>query len=116
MRIHPVFHVSLLEPAPRNAKTQEEITIEEETYEVDKILAEKQSPDKKMYYLIKWKGYNSKESTWEPIENLAGAPEVLERYRRRHPSDRQEIVQDWRITRQVPQRSQQEHGIPVVLA
>jgi hypothetical protein len=116
MRTHPVFHISLLEPAPQNAKTQEEITIEEETYEVESILAEKESPDKRLYYLVKWKGYSTKESTWEPIENLVGAEEVLERYRRRHPSNRQEVVQNWRATRQAPRRSQQEHGIPVVLS
>ncbi|EED18391.1 retrotransposon polyprotein, putative [Talaromyces stipitatus ATCC 10500] len=51
MRVHPIFHISLLEPAPQNAKTQEEITIEQETYEVESILAEKESPNGKLYYL-----------------------------------------------------------------
>lgn len=39
-RIHPVFHVSLLEPAPKNAELQEEIKIEEtdDEYEVERIL------------------------------------------------------------------------------
>lgn len=53
MRIYLVFYISLLEPAPQNAKTVEEITLEKETYEVDKILVEKESLDKKLYYLIK---------------------------------------------------------------
>ncbi|EED17419.1 conserved hypothetical protein [Talaromyces stipitatus ATCC 10500] len=79
IRVHPIFHILLLELAPQNAKTQEEITIEQETYKVKSILAEKESPDGKLYYLVKWKDYSIKESTWEPIENLVGAEEVLER-------------------------------------
>ena len=39
MRIHPVFHISLLEPAPRNAKVQTKIDIvTSDEYEVKKIL------------------------------------------------------------------------------
>ena len=41
MRIHPVFHISLLEPAPRNAKLQTNANVEtdENEYEVEQILA-----------------------------------------------------------------------------
>src|SRR5947199_2115865 len=40
MRIHPVFHISLLEPAPKNAKIQTDIEVEpdEGEYEVEEIL------------------------------------------------------------------------------
>lgn len=48
MRIHPVFQVSLPEPAPQTVKTQEEVTIEQETYEVETIAAEKESLGKKV--------------------------------------------------------------------
>ena len=49
IRIHPVFHISLLEPAPQNARTQEEITLEDETYEVEKIVAERQTEGGTLY-------------------------------------------------------------------
>jgi hypothetical protein len=39
MRIHPIFHVSLLEPAPDNAKLETNIETEpEQEYEVEEIL------------------------------------------------------------------------------
>ena len=28
-------------------------------------------------YLVKWRGYDERESTWEPIENLSHAQEKL---------------------------------------
>src|SRR5437763_9014648 len=40
MRIHPVFHISLLEPAPKNTKIQTDIEVEpdEGEYKVEEIL------------------------------------------------------------------------------
>jgi hypothetical protein len=37
-KIHPVFHISLLEPAPKNAKIAENVEIDDDTeqeYEVE---------------------------------------------------------------------------------
>ena len=54
MRIHPVFYVSLLEPAPNNARPGS-IQIDEEIqtllYEVDEIIGYKEMQDRH-YYLI----------------------------------------------------------------
>jgi hypothetical protein len=72
MRIHPVFHISLLEPAPRNARPGP-VEIDEETqeprYEVEKVCGYKTIGNKR-HYLIHWKGYQSSEDTWEPEEHL----------------------------------------------
>jgi hypothetical protein len=43
-KIHPVFHISLLEPAPKNAKITENVEIDDDTeqeYEVEQILDDK---------------------------------------------------------------------------
>ena len=41
--LHPVFHILLLEPAPQNTQTAENIKIkEDDEYEVEKILKHKQ--------------------------------------------------------------------------
>jgi len=84
MRIHPVFHISLLEPAPRGAK-QSKLQLSDETqddvYEVEKVLDD-QEIDGKTHYLIKWSGYNTSENTWEPETNLS--PETLANYHRRN--------------------------------
>jgi Chromo (CHRromatin Organisation MOdifier) domain len=64
MRIHLVFYISLLEPAPRDAK-QTQIQLSDETqdniYKVEKVLDD-QEIDGKIYYLIKWSGYNTSEN------------------------------------------------------
>ena len=43
---------------------------EEEEYTVENILDKRTGLDDKSQYLIKWKGYDQSENTWEPIENL----------------------------------------------
>ena len=59
MRIHLVFHISLLEKAPENAK-RELVHIDKETqeplYDVDHIIGHKLVQNKR-HYLIYWKGY-----------------------------------------------------------
>lgn len=42
------------------------------SYVVEKIV------DKRPLYLVKWLGYPQSENTWEPIENLASCPEMIE--------------------------------------
>ena len=80
MRIHPVFHISLLEPAPLTAKPGP-IEIDEETqqpyYEAEEIIGFKLINDKP-HYLIHWKGYQHSEDTWEPEGNLT--PEFAQEY------------------------------------
>ncbi|KAJ8174656.1 hypothetical protein LV157_008777 [Aspergillus fumigatus] len=83
-KIHPVFHISLLEPAPKNAKIAENVEIDDDTeleYEVEQILDHKRVSGKP-YYLVKWKGYDTSENTWEPIENLTGCHQLVQQYHR----------------------------------
>ena len=86
MRIHPVFHVSLLEPAPRNATpdTTTEIEDEEPEYEVESVLDARSANDT-VEYLVKWKDYPHEENTWEPREHLTGCPETVRQYHQQHP-------------------------------
>jgi hypothetical protein len=73
-KIHLVFYILLLEPALENAKIAKNVEINDDTeqeYEVEQILDDKRVSGKP-YYLVKWKGYDTLENTWEPIENLTG--------------------------------------------
>jgi Chromo (CHRromatin Organisation MOdifier) domain len=75
MRIHPVFHISLLEKAPDHIPLgQERIEVETDTeeYEVDCILDHTRIGNRD-YYLIKWTGFSNAENTWEPKENLTNS-------------------------------------------
>lgn len=77
-KIHPVFHVSMLEPADAETPCQETFHFqpeEENEFEVEKILDQK---DQK--YLIKWKGYDDTENTWEPRQNLKNCHQLLRHF------------------------------------
>ena len=87
MKIHPVVHVSSLEPYfedsfGRNQTPSPPIIIDdEEEYEVEEIL-DKRKHYKKIQYLVKWKGYPLSEASWEPESNL-NCPELLKAFNSR---------------------------------
>ena len=66
-RIHPVFHISMLEPADPDTTLQTTFHFQpqEEEFEVEEII--KNIGDQ---YLVKWKGYPKSDNTWEPREHL----------------------------------------------
>ena len=76
MKIHPVFHVSLLKAynsGGNNDHEQKVIEIVDESkreYEVDKLLGKRFGKDSQMEYLVLWKGYPDTESTWENYETV----------------------------------------------
>jgi hypothetical protein len=88
--IHPVFHVSLLEPAPLDAYPDQNSipappiqvadTLE---FEVESILAVR-GTGKKKKYLVKWLGYDESENSWEPLSHLTHCKELL--YSFHHPT------------------------------
>ena len=84
MRIHPVFHISLLEPAPQNARLDTTTKLEDTPpeYEVEQILDSRQGKNR-TEYLVKWKDYDSSENTWEPEDNLTNSPVLLREFRER---------------------------------
>jgi hypothetical protein len=88
MKIHPVFHISLLKPYQvSNNEFLRPIpppaivlpNTEQEEYEVENIL-DKRTLRKKPQYLIKWLGYPLHDATWEPLENLGNAREKVKEY------------------------------------
>jgi RNase H-like domain found in reverse transcriptase/Reverse transcriptase (RNA-dependent DNA polymerase)/Integrase zinc binding domain/Chromo (CHRromatin Organisation MOdifier) domain len=81
MKIHPVFHISLLEPAspevPEGPAPILEEGMTEAEYEVEKIVDVVERRNR-LLWLVKWKGYGNEENTWEPKENLKNCSAVLE--------------------------------------
>jgi hypothetical protein len=52
---------------------------DDEVYEVESILACRLSQSGTLEHLIKWKGYDAKWNTWEPLDCLS-CPEKLESF------------------------------------
>ena len=53
-------------------------------YYIERILDRRKVNDR-LEYKIKWDGYPMSQSTWEPLENLKTAMELVEEYDRFHP-------------------------------
>jgi hypothetical protein len=91
MRIHDVFHVSLLEnyaesriPGRRIPPPPPTLINNKEEYEVEEIL-DSRIRRGKTEYLVSWKGYSPSENTWEPKANIIpGAQEALDEYLERN--------------------------------
>ena len=91
VRLHPVFHVSLLEPYEANTipgrvpPPPPPLEVDDhEEFEVREILDSRISRHK-LYYLVDWEGYSPSDRTWEPAENLVNAPEKVAAFHQRYP-------------------------------
>jgi len=89
MRIHPVFHNSLLKPykettahGPNFTRPPPEIVGGEEGhYEIERILTSRPTRNwKSTQYLVKWKGYPDSENSWLPAKELQSACELLKQF------------------------------------
>jgi hypothetical protein len=96
MKIHPVFHVSLLEPKTKDIVKDFVqpppppviIADDDIQYEVEEILDAgfvSKGPKKVFHYLVRWKGYAPAHDSWEPVENVENAPELVADFHLRYP-------------------------------
>jgi hypothetical protein len=85
-RVHPVFHVTLLEPyksdgrvRPPPPQTEVEGALE---YEVEAIEKNRVTGTKrhKTSYLTAWKDYGPEHNSWKLEKNVANAPEQIADY------------------------------------
>ena len=91
MKIHSMFHVSLLEPyhpsmiPDRVRPPPPPIVVESQSeYEVEEILDFKYLR-KRLFYLIKWKGYDPSNNSWEPASFVKNAPHLVEAFHAKYP-------------------------------
>ena len=91
IKVHPVFHASKLRPftqtPPEHASRKDpppppDIINNEPEYEVEQILDARPRANPREY-LVKWKGYDHCDNTWEPLSNLQHAKEAISDYHRR---------------------------------
>ena len=89
MKIHPVFHVSLLSLAPSNPVPGQQqappppIEIEgEQEWEVDQVMDSRRRYGR-LEYLVKYVGYS--EPSWQPASDLDHAPDLVSNFHTRYP-------------------------------
>jgi len=92
VRIHPVFHVSLLKRYVENSEEfpgrikgpPPPVQVDgEQEYEVEKILDKRERKQGRrtiVEYLVKWKGYCDYDATWEPESGLRNAQELIREF------------------------------------
>jgi hypothetical protein len=92
LRMHDVFHVSLLRPyiegkSPRSPPIPVVLDGEHE-FVVDKIIKHNfikvSSKKTQLECLIKWKGYTDEHNTWEIMDFLTNCQEVVAKYIKVH--------------------------------
>ncbi|KAL6155406.1 hypothetical protein ACJBU6_05630 [Exserohilum turcicum] len=88
MKVHPVFHKKLLEPAPQDAELAEDIELENDEYIVEEV-KDLRKIRRQWKYLVKWQGWPDSQNTWEPEENLTNCKSLVREYHRKHPRKRE---------------------------
>ncbi|XP_064409473.1 chromodomain Y-like protein [Latimeria chalumnae] len=64
----------------------------EELYEVEKIVDKRKNKKGKTEYLVRWKGYDSEDDTWEPEQHLVNCEEYIHEFNRRHIEKQKETT------------------------
>ena len=52
----------------------------EAEYEVESVVSKRDTGEGKVEYLVKWKGYDASDNTWEPVENLESSQELIDEF------------------------------------
>jgi hypothetical protein len=91
MKLHPVFHVSLLEPyyasnIPGRSQTPPPpIEVDGQDEWVVKEVLDSRVQRNKLQYFVEWEGYGEADRTWEPSENLENCPDLVNDYHLKYP-------------------------------
>ncbi|KAJ1581417.1 hypothetical protein NDA11_002946 [Ustilago hordei] len=104
LRVHDVFHVSMLEPAKTSSLPQraEQPTIpslpdEDLDFEVEALI-DKRSHNGTTEYKVLWRGYSEEAASWEPVGNL-NCPDLIQEY---------EVSEGGRVSRQSRERRREQ--------
>ncbi|SLM33715.1 reverse transcriptase domain protein [Lasallia pustulata] len=108
MKIHPVFHITVLEPAHPSIPVETQVpTLEtdnnDKEYVVEKVL-QSQLVDGQLQYLVKWKGYSMDDNTWEPASQFT-SKKVLQDFHRHHPEQPKTVMPQGNRTGNPPERT-----------
>jgi hypothetical protein len=93
VKLHPVFHISLLEPTTNtepipghNQPPPPPVIVDDhQEWEVEEILDSRRYR-KQLQYRVKWVGYPDTDKTWYPYTNFENSPDAVQRFHERYPA------------------------------
>ena len=68
------------EEKPRKKKKGKKKKKAEPEYKVESVVSKRDTGEGKVEYLVKWKGWNASDNTWEPVENLESSQELIHEF------------------------------------
>jgi hypothetical protein len=96
-RAHDVFHVEKLlpahsrdqdlfptsdDPVPDDTPVSDNLgDYYNEEYEVEKLITHRYDPQGNLQYKVRWSGFSAAHDSWQTLEDVASAPEALQKYR-----------------------------------
>jgi hypothetical protein len=98
LRIHPVVNITRLRPyvppiPGQQVQPPPPIELDgEPEWEVSEVLNARLRRGA-LQFLVRWKGFTPDHDSWEPEENLARAPKLVEEFYRTHPDAPKKIEQ-----------------------
>lgn len=91
MRIHPVFHVSLISKYHANTiagrefeEPPPEVIDDEEEWEVE-LIKDSRYKRRKLQYLVHWTGYSDDHDSWVDSGEMEHAEELVRDFHNRYP-------------------------------
>jgi hypothetical protein len=93
VKLHPVFHISLLEPTTntepipghQQPPAPPVIINNQEEWEVKEILDSRLHRNQ-LQYRVKWTGYHDPDKTWYPANNFENSPDAVRQFHERYPT------------------------------
>jgi Chromo (CHRromatin Organisation MOdifier) domain len=92
MKIHPVFHVSLLDPYKSSTipdRTQDPlppVVVDDELeWEVEEILDSK-FRRRQLFYKVRWINYPPSDDSWQPASDVANSQDLVDEFHSRYPN------------------------------
>lgn len=91
MKIHNVFHVSLLEPVTANSLSNRKqpppppIYVDGDKRYIVRNILDSRRRYNKLEYLVDWEGYDIQDRSWEPASNLSMIPDMVKSFHVRSP-------------------------------
>merc|ERR1712107_39267 len=98
------------EEKPRKMKKGKKKKKAEAEYEVENVVSKRETDEGKVEYLVKWKGWNASDNTWEPIENLESSQELIDEFEGRTENAAVEEEKDSTGKMEKEDTKEQENG------